>query len=171
MLDRLIDPDSGGTSWRRGYSVDQMIDSVRRDLEDLLNTRQSNQGISEDFVEVQRSIIAYGLPDLTSLNAVTAQQREEIGRMLEAHVEMFEPRLKDIRARLVDPGDGKERTVKFHIEATAEPRSRARGGVRHGTGTGHRPLPNQGRRAAKIRSQGSTWATEAGSWPRIRKQD
>lgn len=117
ILDRLIDPDSGGTSWRRGYSVEQMIDAVRRDLEDLLNTRQTNQGISEDFVEVQNSVVAFGLPDISSLNAITVQQREDIGRALESHIERFEPRLKDIRARLVDPGDGKERRVKFHVEA------------------------------------------------------
>lgn len=117
FLDRLIDPDSGGTSWRRGYSVEQMIDAVRRDLEDLLNTRQSHQGLSEDFVELQKSVLAFGLPDLMSLNAITPTQREDIGRTLEANIEAFEPRLKDIRARLVDPGDGKERSVKFHIEA------------------------------------------------------
>jgi type VI secretion system protein ImpF len=117
ILDRLVDPDSGGTSWRRGYSVEQMIDAVRRDLEDLLNTRQSHMGLPEDFTEVQHSVIAYGLPDLTSLNAITPTQREDIGRTLEANIERFEPRLKDVRARLVEAGDGKQRTVKFHIEA------------------------------------------------------
>jgi type VI secretion system protein ImpF len=117
IIDRLIDPDSGGTSWRRGYSAEQMIDAVRRDLEDLLNTRQSHQGLPEDFTEVHRSVIAYGLPDLTSLNAITPQQREDIGRTLESIIERFEPRLKDIRAHMVNAGDGKERSVKFHVEA------------------------------------------------------
>ena len=40
VLDRLIDPDSDGTAWQRGYGVEQMIDAVRRDLEDLLNTHR-----------------------------------------------------------------------------------------------------------------------------------
>ena len=117
ILDRLIDPDSGGTSWRRGYGVEQMIDAVRRDLEDLLNTRQSSGDLPEDFVEVHNSLISFGLPDLTSLNTISPHQREEIGRVLEANIERFEPRLKDVRARMVHDGDGKERTVKFHIEA------------------------------------------------------
>ena len=30
IIDRLIDPDSDGTSWRRGYSIEQVIDSVRQ---------------------------------------------------------------------------------------------------------------------------------------------
>jgi type VI secretion system protein ImpF len=117
MLDRLIDPDSAGTSGRRGYGVEQMVDAVQRDLEDLLNTRQSHQGLPLEFSEVHRSVVAYGLPDLTSLNAITRQQREDIGRLLEMAVAQFEPRLRDIRATLLDAGDGQDKTVRFRIEA------------------------------------------------------
>lgn len=117
ILDRLIDPDSGGTAWRRGYGVEQMVAVVQRDLEDLLNTRQSHAGLSEEYTEVHRSIVGYGLPDLISLDAVTPSQREEIGHNLEAIVAQFEPRLKDVRATIVEGGDGKERTVKFRIAA------------------------------------------------------
>jgi hypothetical protein len=34
-----------------------MVDVVRRDLEDLLNTRQSHQALPEAFVETHRSIL------------------------------------------------------------------------------------------------------------------
>jgi type VI secretion system protein ImpF len=117
IIDRLIDPSSGGTAWRRGYGVEQMVQSVQRDLEDLLNTRQSHVGLSEDYKEVHDSIVAYGLPDLNSLNAITAQQRAQIGRAIEKIVARFEPRLKDIKATLVEGGDNKARTVKFRLDA------------------------------------------------------
>jgi type VI secretion system protein ImpF len=117
ILDRLIDPESGGTAWRRGYGVEQMTDAVKRDLEELLNTRQSHMGLPEDFVELHRSVYGYGLPDLTSLNAITPQQRAGIGQVLEDVVVRFEPRLRDVRAVMVDAGDGKQRTVKFRIDA------------------------------------------------------
>jgi type VI secretion system protein ImpF len=117
MLDRLIDPDSGGTTWRRGYSIGQMADAVQRDLEDLLNTRQTIAGLPEGFPETYRSIIGYGLPDLTSLNAFTSQQREDVGRVIEQIVNIFEPRLKDVRVTLLEGRDVKDRTIKFHIEA------------------------------------------------------
>ncbi len=117
IIDRLTDPESGGTAWRRGYGVEQMIEAVERDLEDLLNTRLSATELLGDFDEVKRSIVCYGLPDLTSLNAVTSQQREEIGRVIEEIIARYEPRLKDIRATMVDSGDSKERTVKFRVEA------------------------------------------------------
>jgi type VI secretion system protein ImpF len=117
ILDRLIDPESGGTAWRRGYGVEQMVAAVQRDLEDLLNTRQSQPGLHKDFEQVRNSVICYGLPDLNSLEAVTTQQREDIGRLLEAVVARFEPRLRDIRATLIHPGDEKDRRIKFRIDA------------------------------------------------------
>jgi type VI secretion system protein ImpF len=117
IIDRLIDPGSGGTAWRRGYGVEQMIQAVQRDLEDLLNTRQSHEGLPPEFKEVHNSIIAYGLPDLNSVNAITLQQRQQIGRMIEGIIARFEPRLKDIKATLVEGGDNKARSVKFRVDA------------------------------------------------------
>ena len=117
ILDRLIDPDAKGTGWRRGYGLEDMVNVVRRDLEDLLNTRRSYQGPRDAFAEIERSILGYGLPELTSLDAITPQQREEIGRVLEAVVLHFEPRLRDVRATLVDPGESKRPTVRFRIDA------------------------------------------------------
>jgi type VI secretion system protein ImpF len=117
LIDRLIDPESGGTSWRHGYSVEQMIDFVHRDLEDLLNTRLVNIDIPEDCPETRRSLVAYGLPDLASLEAFSPQQRAEIGSVLETTIAHFEPRLRDVRATLVNPGETKDRTIKFRIDA------------------------------------------------------
>jgi type VI secretion system protein ImpF len=118
LIDRLIDPDSGGTAWRRGYGVEQMVEAVHRDLEELLNTRQSDMGIPGHFEQVHNSIVGYGLPDLTSLNAVTSAEREQIGRVIEAVIGQFEPRLRDVRATLLDPGtELQERTVRFRVDA------------------------------------------------------
>jgi type VI secretion system protein ImpF len=117
IIDRLIDPDSGGTSWRRGYSVEQMTVAVRRDLEDLLNTRRSSGGIAEEREELHNSIVGYGLPDLVSLNAITAEQRREIGALIEDTISRFEPRLKDVRATLIGDADQKERSIRFHVDA------------------------------------------------------
>lgn len=123
VLDRLIDPDADGTTWRHGYGLQQMILAVHRDLEDLLNTRQILANIPPDCTELLRSIATYGLPDLASIEAITPDQRNAIGRVLEEIIQRNEPRLKQVRAVLVDPGRQLLRTVKFHIEArlSAEP--------------------------------------------------
>ncbi len=117
VLDRLIDPDSGGTIARRGYGVAQMTEAVRRDLTELLNTRQSHDGLSPDFDELHHSIIAFGLPDLTSLNAVTPEERREIGRLIESIIEIFEPRLREIHVTVLNPDDSQERTIRFRVDA------------------------------------------------------
>ena len=117
VLDRLIDPEAGGTKACKGYTVEQMFRAVQRDLEDLLNTRTSHVGLPAAFVEVHHSLIAYGLPDLTSLNAVTPSEREAIGRVIEGVIARFEPRLRDVRASLVETFDQNDRSVRFQIEA------------------------------------------------------
>ncbi len=118
ILDRLIDPGSSGTRARPGYTVEDIIRVVRRDLEDLLNTRHTAGELTGQFAEVRRSIAAYGLPDLTSLNVVTPQQRQEISRTLEKVIATFEPRLKDVRAKVIDVGgESKDRNIRFHIDA------------------------------------------------------
>lgn len=123
LLDRLIDPDSGGSSSRRGYGLTQMLEAVRRDVEQLLNTRQSHHGLHAQYTATQDSVLTYGLPDLVSLEAHTTQQRAEIGHVIEEMIARFEPRLRGVRATMVDagelkgPGNRQERRVKFNIEA------------------------------------------------------
>ena len=118
LLDRFIDPAFQRGEALRGFSVSEMADAVRRDLEDLLNTRQSSHRVPEACAEVRRSLIAFGLPDLNSLNAVTLEQCEDIGRTLAQIVELFEPRLKEVQAKLVEgEGDRKRRTLRYRIDA------------------------------------------------------
>src|SRR5260370_32638484 len=94
-----------------------MIDAAHRDLESLLNTRQTLVGVPPDCTEVLRSVVVFGLPDLTSLEAHTADQRAAIGRVLEAIISRFEPRLKHVKATLLEGRDPLHRTVQFRVEA------------------------------------------------------
>src|SRR3954471_15717974 len=97
ILDRLVDPDSAGTDARRGYGLQQMLEVIRRDLEDLLNTRQSNVDVPPELTRVTESIALFGMPDLTSFTVVTDQQRDDMATRLEKIVAKHEPRLRDIR--------------------------------------------------------------------------
>src|SRR5208283_5584401 len=69
ILDRIIDPDSDGTGSKPGCTVEQMIDSVRRDLEDLLNTHRTLMTIPSGYTETENSILTYGLPDFSSFQS------------------------------------------------------------------------------------------------------
>ncbi len=117
ILDRLIDPESAGTAILIGYDERKMLQAVRRDLEDLLNTRQTHVGLPEGYEQIHRSIAAYGLPDLVSLEAITSRQRETIAETIQRIIETFEPRLKDIKVTYIPGENASERSLKFKIDA------------------------------------------------------
>jgi type VI secretion system protein ImpF len=130
VLDRLTDADSAGTAGRRGYGVRQMEEAVRRDLEDLLNTRRppdrdaDGQPYFGGLEEVPRSIANYGLRDLARPDALNDALRAELARHIEEVITAFEPRLRDVRVRVRNTdevkqarkNDFKQTALYFHIE-------------------------------------------------------
>jgi type VI secretion system protein ImpF len=116
LKDRLFDPDSMGTREQPGYSLHQIIDSVREDLEELLNTRRSRQVLETQYAELARSIVTYGLPDLASLDSSTPGKQEAIGGIIEKIITLHEPRLRNVRATFVKTR-ALELRVVFHVDA------------------------------------------------------
>lgn len=118
ILDRLIDPESAGTKIMAGYTADKMFGAVLRDLEDLLNTRRTAGVIPDEFDEIQTSIYAYGLPDLSSADAAVTHSRSELAAAIKTVIERYEPRLQDIYVELLNPEDDPVRqAVKFRVDA------------------------------------------------------
>jgi type VI secretion system protein ImpF len=117
LLDRLIDPDFEGAGLNRGYSPRQMMEAVRRDLEELFNTHQSSVGVPEHYREVLSSVVAYGLPDLPSLYHASENRGQDIPRLIAEVVTRFEPRLRDVRVVMVEGEDKVKHRARFHIEA------------------------------------------------------
>jgi type VI secretion system protein ImpF len=116
LKDRLLDPDSMGTKSNPGYTLGQLFDSVREDLEELLNTRRSREIKATEFAEVAKSIAWYGMPDLTSFDTSTPGKQEAIGPIIEKIITQHEPRLRNVRATLVR-SRGLDLRVLFHIDA------------------------------------------------------
>jgi type VI secretion system protein ImpF len=127
IFDKLTDADSVGTSDRRGYTETQLIHAVRRDLEDILNTRRPGYeelGI-ENLEQVKKSVIGYGLPDFANMRSLSDGDRADIGRQIAEAVAIFEPRLTDIEVVMKDPSKVKNElkdkyqltAVYFHIAA------------------------------------------------------
>ena len=118
ILDRISDPESEGTSWRRGYSIDQVIESVRNDLEDLLNTHRTVLDIPEEFVEVRQSIVAYGLRDPASFETEGPSAAQRICAEIEESIARSEPRLTEVRAIPLHGDPSKTLQMDFKIQAT-----------------------------------------------------
>src|SRR5262245_49069661 len=118
ILDRLIDPESAGTAIMTGYDVPRMFKAVLRDLEDLLNTRQTYRDMPEHYVEVCNSIMAYGLPDVLSIESVAHHHRTALARSIKSVVERFEHRLRDVKVVILNADDDLvKQAVRFHVDA------------------------------------------------------
>lgn len=119
VLDRLLDfePDvSREAPKSRSKSLRDLKLSVRRDLEWLLNTRSIPVEIDEKLEEIQKSIITYGLPDITGISAKSHLEQTRIVNALETAIKTFEPRFLDLKVFL-EPVNNVDRMLKFRIEA------------------------------------------------------
>lgn len=120
FLDRLIDAGQADTSGAVVYTLEQMIDTVRADLEELLNTRQAQSLLDCPYPLVKESILGYGLPDLNSIPGATARDSEAIGEHISMLIERFEPRLKNVRVEIDSEGNvpkDEMRQLRFQISA------------------------------------------------------
>src|SRR6202047_1108765 len=119
-LDRLIDlePDNRMENpLSRSQSVRLLKSSVRRDLEWLLNTRRIADPPDEGLKEVNRSTYVYGLQDLSAVSVGSAGARNRLVRQIVATINLFEPRLANVRLVLIETPDSAKKDVRLRIEA------------------------------------------------------
>jgi len=115
VLERLMGEGSAAPG-RAG--LEQLKDSIVRDLESLLNTRL---GIACDALdahpEARASVLNYGLVDFAGFCLSSSEDRAAICASLKDAIERHEPRLTEVSATLEDGGGGINR-LRFVINAT-----------------------------------------------------
>lgn len=120
VLDRLLDEQPTQTReppLQHRQDVWQLKKTIARDLEALLNTRtELLDELPDGEVEVAHSLLTYGLPDLTAMSIADPRERNRVRRAIERAIEIFEPRLKNVRVAL-DPARGRETLLHFRIQA------------------------------------------------------
>ena len=102
------------SSAQRREAINRHKDSVKRDLEWLLNTRQVVDDRLPFYPEVSRSVYAYGLPDITSINVSAIHDQNELLRRMEKCIESFDKRLTRTEIAL-EPMVGLNRVLRFSI--------------------------------------------------------
>lgn len=129
VFDRLLDdePETRVEAPRsRAQLLRELKLSVRRDLENLLNTRISLYPVPDDLPELKTSVLNYGIPDFTGLSMGSREQREKLRGLVEDSIRRFETRFISVRVEMSagkQTGDVKDRTLHFRIEGLlhAEP--------------------------------------------------
>ncbi|HPI91851.1 MAG TPA: type VI secretion system baseplate subunit TssE [Deltaproteobacteria bacterium] len=117
ILDRLIDLEPGVSREPvQNQLVDyrQLMASVRRDLENLLNTKNFVSQRAGEYRELSDSLFVYGLPDFTSQNPRSPAVRSQLRQEVEEAVARFEPRIRNVMVVNEDSAP-EERVLGFRI--------------------------------------------------------
>lgn len=120
VLDRLIDDDPAVSREIPKTTMQVLRDmkqTVRRDLEHLLNTRCRPVAWPEELTELESSLVNYGIPDFTGSNLRAADEPDHLFRAIESAIQNFEPRLKLVRVEPVSNQEALDRTLRFRIDA------------------------------------------------------
>jgi type VI secretion system protein ImpF len=113
-------PDDPRSPRDRGPSFTALKEAVRRDVEDLLNTRWRCTKCPEHLEELRLSLMSYGLPDFTGANLNTPDNQRWFRETVRSTIDDFEPRLANVRVELVDSFDSLDRTLRFRIDAVLD---------------------------------------------------
>ncbi|KKO50639.1 lysozyme [Arsukibacterium sp. MJ3] len=120
LLDRLIDDAPGQKDpgrQRRGFDLKALRQSVRRDLENLLNTRVQWHVWPESYTELSQSLLNYGLPDFSVMVVDSIEGRQQLCRAVEQCIRRFEPRFVEVEVSLPDEQQTIERVLRLRIQA------------------------------------------------------
>jgi type VI secretion system protein ImpF len=126
VFDRLLDDDPArgeDLHKTRGNALVELRDALRRDLEALLNTRPCSTTWEAYLVELDDSILNYGVATVTNAELSANENRERFRGAVERAVRRFEPRFLRVSVTLIEDADRIDRTLRFRIEALvrAEP--------------------------------------------------
>ena len=96
LLDRLIDHDPTNSQEVPPTNAERLRivrQSLKRDLEDLLNTRYRCVSWPPELNQLDDSLINYGIPDFTAASLSAADDSDILVTALRRAIELFEPRL------------------------------------------------------------------------------
>lgn len=117
LFDRLVDsaPDQPKeVSPLRVYTKQSLFASIARDIGRLLNTRRGSQ---RAFHVSTASVLEYGLPSFSHLNAASATDRRILAESLRETISFFEPRALHVGIQLEpDPDQPSAMLGYIHCE-------------------------------------------------------
>ncbi len=120
ILDRLLDDNPAVQQELEASRVQILRDlhaSIRRDLQNLLNTRSRCIVPGTELNQLGQSLINYGIPDFSCDNLGSDNSRKEFRRAMEEAIRTFEPRLKTVHVQLLENADPLDQTLRFRIDA------------------------------------------------------
>lgn len=121
LLEKLFDANASSAASvpvvLRRLNVEELKESVARDIERLLNTRMTcTETTLGRYEQCQRSVVTYGLGDFAGRSLRSFDDRAYICHSIERAVARHEPRLKHVRVTLAAEA-GSVKSLCFSISA------------------------------------------------------
>lgn len=119
IFDRLLDTNPASkveAQVSRSQVIKDLRESVRRDLEFLLNSRHSCIPLKKKWKNLEGTVINYGIPDYTGVNLDIDDEREKFVNIIEKIIMQNESRLKSVRITVMDNPGAVDRTFRFRID-------------------------------------------------------
>jgi len=113
LVDRLTDREPWPET--RSASITLFRESLKRDVEWLLNTRKPVVPELESYPATAASVFNYGLPDIHSFQSSVGKDSMALISALEECIRTFEPRILQPRVYL-SRADPLSRSLRFHLE-------------------------------------------------------
>lgn len=119
LFDRLVEKSRDSEEprpLRTPLNREGLLESVRRELERLLNTRSS---LPVDRLEEREelTVLEYGIPDLSAFSSGKPEDQVRLAAAVARAVSAFEPRLRAPRVSVLGLEDH-ERSLALSIDAT-----------------------------------------------------
>jgi type VI secretion system protein ImpF len=112
LLDRLCDVDDWPTT--RAQSMRLYRETIKRDVEYLLNSRRPPIPELHRYPKASASVINFGLPDINAFSESTNDQNTLLAAILQT-LRRYEPRIQGVRV-FVARSETLSRSLRFHIE-------------------------------------------------------
>ncbi len=112
LFDRLCDVDDWPTT--RQHSMRMYRESVKRDVELLLNSRRSPIPRLLQYPRAAGSVMNFGLPDMNSFGGSSADHNALMMAILQT-LRNFEPRIQNVKVFVVRQ-ETLSRSLRFHVE-------------------------------------------------------
>jgi type VI secretion system protein ImpF len=120
LLERLIDdtPDrERDPPMAAAETMQQLRQSVRQELEALLNARRRWRSPPRELTELPGSPLGYGIPDFAAGVFNNQGERDRLRLEIEATIRRFEPRFLSVRAYLIDDEQRLDASLRLRIDA------------------------------------------------------
>ena len=120
LLERLIDdaPDrERDPPMAAAETMQHLRQSVRHELEALLNARRRWRSPPRELSELPNSPLGYGIPDFAAGVFNNQGERDRLRLEIEATIRRFEPRFLSVRAYLIDDEQRLDASLRLRIDA------------------------------------------------------